>query len=90
MVKFPEIILANPQLPENLGAVSRSMLNFNLKKLTIVSPNFDLNHEKIKPVSAGADIVIDKAKVFENFDKAIENFNILIATTNRVRSKWFR
>lgn len=86
MVKFPEIILANPQLPENLGAVSRSMLNFNLKKLTIVSPNFDLNHEKIKPVSAGADIVIDKAKVFENFDKAIENFNILIATTNRVRS----
>ena len=25
------IILVNTQLPENLGAVSRSMLNFNLK-----------------------------------------------------------
>ena len=83
---LPEIILVNTQLPENLGAVARSMLNFNLKKLILVSPEFDLNHEKIKPVSAGADIVINESKVYQSFDKAIENFNIIIATTNRIRS----
>ena len=83
---LPEIILVNTQLPENLGAVARSMLNFNLKKLILVSPDFDLRHEKIKPVSAGADIVINESKVYQSFDKAIENFNIIIATTNRIRS----
>ena len=83
---LPEIILVNTQLPENLGAVARSMLNFNLKKLILVSPEFDMSHEKIKPVSAGADIVINESKVYESFDKAIENFNIIIATTNRIRS----
>jgi len=83
---LPEIILVNTQLPENLGAVARSMLNFNLKKLVLVSPEFDLDHEKIRPVSAGADIVINKTKVYESFDEAIENFNIIIATTNRIRS----
>ena len=43
---LPEIILVNTQLPENLGAVARSMLNFNFKKLKLVSPEFNLNHEK--------------------------------------------
>ena len=83
---LPEIILVNTQLPENLGAVARSMLNFNFKKLKLVSPEFNLNHEKIRPVCAGADIVIDKTRVYENFDEAIKHFNIIIATTNRIRS----
>ena len=83
---LPEIILVNTQLPENLGAVARSMLNFSFKKLKLVSPEFNLGHEKIRPVSAGADIVIDKIRVYENFDEAIKNFNIIIATTNRIRS----
>ena len=83
---LPEIILVNTQLPENLGAVARSMLNFNLKKLKLVSPEFNLNHEKIRPVCAGADIVIDKTKVYENFNEAIKHLNVIIATTNRIRS----
>ena len=62
------------------------MLNFNFKKLKLVSPEFNLNHEKIRPVCAGADIVIDKTRVYENFDEAIKHFNIIIATTNRTRS----
>ena len=61
---LPEIILVNTQLPENLG-MSRCMLNFNFNKLRIVNPKFDLGNEKILPVSAGADRVINKIKKFE-------------------------
>ena len=43
----PEILLVNPQLPENLGAVARAMLNFDFKKLRVVNPKFDLGNEKI-------------------------------------------
>ena len=57
---FFDVVLVNTQLPENLGAVARSMLNFNLKKLRVVNPKFSLNNEKIIPVSAGAVKVINK------------------------------
>ena len=62
---FPEIILVNTQLPENLGATARGMLNFKFEKLRLVEPRFSLRNEKILPVSAaGADNVIKKNKSF--------------------------
>ena len=61
-------ILHKPQLSENIGACARAIKNFNFKKLKLVSPEFNLNHEKIRPVCAGADIVIDKTRVYKNFD----------------------
>ena len=84
--KLPEIILVETQIPENLGASARAMLNFNLKKLRIVSPSFELSNEKIVPLSAGAKSVIKNIKKFNTFEESIQDFNILIATTNRSRS----
>ncbi len=83
---MPEIVLVNTQIPENLGAVARAMLNFKLRKLRVVSPLFDLSNEKIIPLSAGADSIIKNTKKFDLFEDSIKDFNILIAITNRVRS----
>ena len=82
----PEILLVNPQLPENLGAVARAMLNFDFKKLRVVNPKFDLGNEKIIPISAGAEDVISNIKTFDKFEDSIKDFNVLIATTNRQRA----
>tara|TARA_B100000809_G_scaffold248968_1_gene279644 strand:+ start:582 stop:764 length:183 start_codon:yes stop_codon:yes gene_type:complete len=35
----PVIILLEPQLEENIGAVARAMLNFNLHNLRIIKKN---------------------------------------------------
>ena len=83
---MPEIVLVNTQIPENLGATARSMLNFGLKKLRLVAPSFDLKNEKIIPLSAGADSVIQNLKKFDFFEDCVKDFNILVATTNRTRS----
>ena len=83
---MPEIVLVNTQIPENLGATARAMLNFNLKNLRIVSPFFELSNEKIIPLSAGADSVIKNIKKFTVFEDSVKDLNILIATTNRLRS----
>ena len=83
---MPEIVLVNTQIPENLGATARAMLNFNLKKLRVVSPLFELSNEKIIPLSAGADSVIKNIKKFSAFEDSVKDLNILIATTNRLRS----
>ena len=83
---MPEIVLVNTQIPENLGATARAMLNFNLKNLRVVSPFFELSNEKIIPLSAGADSVIKNIKKFTVFEDSVKDLNILIATTNRLRS----
>ena len=83
---MPEIVLVNTQIPENLGATARAMLNFNLKNLRVVSPFFKLSNEKIIPLSAGADSVIKNIKKFAVFEDSVKDLNILIATTNRLRS----
>ena len=83
---MPEIVLVNTQIPENLGATARAMLNFNLKNLRVVSPLFELSNEKIIPLSAGADSVIKNIKKFSVFEDSVKDLNILVATTNRLRS----
>ena len=84
---LPEIVLVNTQLPENLGATARCMLNFQFEKLRVINPKFSLNNEKILPICAGADRVIKKVKIYENFSDSIKDFNYVIATSNRVRSQ---
>ena len=83
---LPEIVLINPQLPQNLGAVARAMLNFNFDKLRIVNPKFNLKNEKIIPLAAGADMVIKKMRVFSSYKNAVKDFNLLVSTSNRDRS----
>ena len=85
-ILLPEIVLVNTQLPENLGAIARVMLNFKFEKLRTVSPSFDLTNEKIIPVSAGATKIIRNIKAFRDFESSIKDFNILIGTTNRIRA----
>ena len=84
---LPEIVLVNTQLPENLGATARSMLNFQFERLRVINPKFSMNNEKIIPICAGADKVIKKIKVFKKFSDSIKDFNYVIATSNRVRSQ---
>ncbi len=84
-IEKPIIILVNTQLPENLGASARAMLNFNFEKIRIVSPKFELENKKIIPVSAGADLVIKNIKKFDSLEDAIKDLNFLIACTARKR-----
>jgi len=84
---LPEIVLVNTQLPENLGATARCMLNFQFEKLRVINPKFSLDNEKILPICAGADRVIKNVKIYENFSDSIKDFNYVIATSNRVRSQ---
>ncbi len=83
---MPEFILVNTQIPENLGASARAMLNFGQKKMSIVAPKFDLANEKIIPLAAGADEILQGLKVYSTLGEAIKKLNIIIATTNRTRS----
>ena len=78
-------ILVKPQLGENIGAVARSMKNFGFKKLSVVSPKFTFPNHKTKVTSVGAYDIIQNTKIFNNIEKSIEEFDILISLSARER-----
>ena len=78
-------ILVKTQLGENIGACARSMKNFGFSKLHIVNPKINFPNHKTKATSVGAYDIINKAKVFDDIEKAIEPFNLIIALSARRR-----
>jgi tRNA/rRNA methyltransferase len=61
----PVIVLVRPQLGENIGKAARAMLNFGLTELRLVSPRDGWPNPSAGPAAAGADVVLEKAQVFE-------------------------
>jgi tRNA/rRNA methyltransferase len=81
----PVIVLVRPQLGENIGKAARAMLNFGLTELRLVNPRDGWPNPMAGPTSAGADIVIEQAKVFETLSEAVADIPNLYATTVRKR-----
>ena len=78
-------ILVKPQLGENIGACARSMKNFGFHKLHIVEPKINFPNHKAKATSVGAYDIINKAKVFNNVEEAINKFNLIVSLSARRR-----
>ena len=78
-------ILVKPQLGENIGACARAMKNFGFSKLHIVEPKINFPNHKAKATSVGAYDIIDKAKVFNKIEDAIDSFNLVISLSARRR-----
>ncbi|PCI51213.1 MAG: rRNA methyltransferase [Alphaproteobacteria bacterium] len=81
----PAIILIGAQLGENIGKAVRAMYNFGLTDLRLVSPRDGWPNPDAVPAAAGADIVLDKAQVYETTAEAIADLNYVYATTARRR-----
>jgi tRNA/rRNA methyltransferase len=79
------IILCEPQLGENIGAVARAMLNCGLTDLRLVNPRDGWPSDPARAAAAGADVVIDGARVFDTTEAAIADLNHVYATTARLR-----
>lgn len=81
----PVVILIEPQLPENIGATARAMLNCGLTKLRLVRPREGWPSERAREVSSGAHLVIDQAELFPSARAATADLERVFATTARAR-----
>jgi tRNA/rRNA methyltransferase len=84
-VSEPIIVLVRPQLGENIGKAARAMLNFGLTELRLVSPRDGWPNPSAGPAAAGADLVLEKAEVFETLADAVADCAHVYATTVRKR-----
>jgi tRNA/rRNA methyltransferase len=81
----PVIILVRPQLGENIGMAARAMLNCGLANLRLVKPRDGWPNPKAQRAASGADVVLDRAKVFESVAEAVADLEHVVATTARTR-----
>lgn len=81
----PTIILVDPQLGENIGMAARAMLNCGLTDLRLVRPRDGWPNGRAVATASGADVVLDKARVFETTADAIADLTLVFAATARDR-----
>ena len=79
------MILVEPQLGENVGAVARAMLNCGLRELRLVRPRDGWPNPAAEAMASGAIEVLTSAEVFEQTKDAVWDLNRLFATTARQR-----
>jgi tRNA/rRNA methyltransferase len=81
----PCIVLAAPQLAENIGAVARAMANFGLTDLRLVNPRDGWPQERAWASASGAEWPLNGARVFERVADAIADLHVVHAATARPR-----
>ena len=85
MLSKPCIILNEPQLAENIGAVARVMANFGLEDLRMVRPRDGWPQDRAWASASGANWPLEGARVFDRIEDAIADLHRLYATTARPR-----
>ncbi len=78
------IILVQPQIPENIGAVARAMNNMGLSRLVLVDPkNCDLC--RVLKTATGSSIdVVQELEVYQDLRDALSPYHYIVGTTARV------
>jgi tRNA/rRNA methyltransferase len=81
----PAFVLVRPQLGENIGKAARAMLNFGLTDMRLVNPRDGWPNPSAGPAASGADVVLERARVFDSVAEAVADCPFVYATTVRKR-----
>src|SRR5438132_35096 len=83
----PVIVLVEPQLGENIGMAARAMGNFALSRLRIVNPRNGWPNVSAQRAAAGADLILERAELFDSVEAAVADLTLLFATTARAHDQ---
>src|SRR4029077_2995639 len=81
----PVIILVEPQLGENIGTAARAMMNCGLDDLRLVRPRDGAPAARAIAPASGADVLLQKARLFSDVPAAIADLVHVYAATARDR-----
>lgn len=81
----PVIVLVRPQLGQNIGKAARAMLNFGLTELRLVAPRDGWPNPDAGPAASGADIILERATLFDSVAEAVADCGLVFASTVRRR-----
>lgn len=73
------VVLVEPKVEGNVGAVARAMKNFGLKKLTLVNP-CNIGDDAYKRAMHAAD-VLDDSKTVQALDQALKDMDFIVGSS---------
>ena len=82
---MPAVVLANPQMGENIGASARAMKNCGLSKIHIINPRDDWPNPAAESMASGGKDILDNAGLHKTSAAALAPFTMIAATTARRR-----
>tara|TARA_B100000945_G_scaffold316400_1_gene317244 strand:+ start:974 stop:1678 length:705 start_codon:yes stop_codon:yes gene_type:complete len=85
MTKKVGFVLVKPQMPENIGFSARGLKNFGFKNLDLVNPKEVWPNKRAIATSVGAKDILKKTKIFTNVKQSINKYDIVYASSARVR-----
>jgi len=77
------VILVEPQGALNIGSVCRSMANFGLGDLRLVSPRTDHLGDEARRMAVKASGLLEQARIFPELGSALADIPLAIGTTRR-------
>jgi len=80
------IILVETETPDNIGAAARSLKNMGLSDLRLVRPPLHWK-EKGKKLAMSAFDILEKAKIYESLERAVEDCQVVVGTSRRLGGK---
>jgi len=83
----PVIILVQPQMAENIGAVARAMMNCAHSELRLVAPRDGWPQPNAYPTASGADEILNNARLYETLTDAVADLHYVLATTANHREQ---
>lgn len=79
------IVMVNTTLPANIGSALRAMKTMGLSQLVLVAPK-TYPHPDIDALAAGAQDLIEKIKIVDTLEEAIQDCHIVFGTSARSRT----
>jgi len=80
----PRIVLVRTSHPGNIGAAARAMRTMGLDELVLVDPRA-FPHAEAVAMAAGADEVLDAARICRTLDEAVADCRFVVGTSARPR-----
>jgi tRNA/rRNA methyltransferase len=81
----PIVILARPQMGENIGSAARAMMNCGLTDLRLVAPRDGWPNPAALPMAAGGSKIIENARVYDDLADAAFDVSLMVAASARRR-----
>lgn len=80
-----QFLLVSPHYPENVGAACRAVKAMGFSKLGLVTPNplASPSHPMAQKMAVGSLDVLDAAPLYDSFDAALANSDVVVGTTAR-------
>ena len=82
------IVLVEPKVPGNIGAVARAMTTMGLSRLVLVNPVEFRHTDEARWMAHGAGEILDAARIVPTLEEAVKDLALVVGTTGRMRSAW--